>query len=376
MAGAQGSALAVAVSEFGRAGLAAVRDARPADAMRGELESIAAQTEQALQRELLLPHAPEADAGREAAWRAALTPYYEKYGIDPAEHRRRARTCSIQRRARRRARVNSSRPWSVSISVCRRGICWRGWQSWRAKVIRLGDDGRRSPVARSARGRCDHRAGRGGRRTPRHVPVGRPERPRSARSRCLPQIVHAVKLPVVAAGGIADAQGVAAAMALGAAGVQIGTAYLLCPEATTSAVHRAALKSEAARHTALTNLFHGPRRPRNRESPDAGARPDERRRAGVSPRHPGHRALARQSRGRRLGVIFSAVVRPECRRMQGSAGGAAHAGTGGRPVVDLNGKRFGLQASSGSVTASPTVIVPPGPGAGTRQRSVRSARIP
>ena len=46
-------------------------------------------------------------------------------------------------------------------------------------------------------------------------------------------------------------------MALGAAGVQIGTAYLLCPEVTTSAVHRAALKSEAARHTALTNLFTG-----------------------------------------------------------------------------------------------------------------------
>ena len=46
-------------------------------------------------------------------------------------------------------------------------------------------------------------------------------------------------------------------MALGAIGVQIGTAYLLCPEATTSTVHRAALKSETARHTALTNLFTG-----------------------------------------------------------------------------------------------------------------------
>jgi nitronate monooxygenase len=46
-------------------------------------------------------------------------------------------------------------------------------------------------------------------------------------------------------------------MALGAAGVQIGTAFLLCPEATTSAVHRAALKSEAARHTAVTNVFTG-----------------------------------------------------------------------------------------------------------------------
>ena len=73
----------------------------------------------------------------------------------------------------------------------------------------------------------------------------------------LPQIVAVVKLPVIAAGGIAGAKGVAAALALGAAGVQVGTAYLLCLEATTSAVHRAALKSEAARHTALTNVFTG-----------------------------------------------------------------------------------------------------------------------
>jgi nitronate monooxygenase len=73
----------------------------------------------------------------------------------------------------------------------------------------------------------------------------------------VPQVVRAVRVPVIAAGGIADAKGVAAAMALGAAGVQIGTAYMLCPEATTSAVHRAALKSGAARVTALTNLFTG-----------------------------------------------------------------------------------------------------------------------
>ena len=65
----------------------------------------------------------------------------------------------------------------------------------------------------------------------------------------LPQVIQAVKLPVIAAGGIADARGVAAALALGAAGVQLGTAYLLCPEAKTSIVHRAALTSDAARHT-------------------------------------------------------------------------------------------------------------------------------
>ena len=73
----------------------------------------------------------------------------------------------------------------------------------------------------------------------------------------VPQVVRAVKVPVIAAGGIADAKGVAAAMALGAAGVQLGTAYLLCPEASTSAAHRAALESPAACRTAVTNVFGG-----------------------------------------------------------------------------------------------------------------------
>jgi nitronate monooxygenase len=73
----------------------------------------------------------------------------------------------------------------------------------------------------------------------------------------VPQVAQAVKIPVIAAGGIADARGVAAALALGASGVQVGTAYLLCPETTTSAVHRAALASADAKVTALTNLFTG-----------------------------------------------------------------------------------------------------------------------
>lgn len=73
----------------------------------------------------------------------------------------------------------------------------------------------------------------------------------------LPQVVKAVQVPVIAAGGIANAQGVAAAMALGASAVQVGTAYLLADECSTSAIHRKALQSEAVRHTALTNLFSG-----------------------------------------------------------------------------------------------------------------------
>ena len=73
----------------------------------------------------------------------------------------------------------------------------------------------------------------------------------------LPQIVDAVDVPVIAAGGIADGRGIAAAFALGAAGVQIGTAYLPCPESLIPEFHRAALASARDDGTALTNLFTG-----------------------------------------------------------------------------------------------------------------------
>ena len=73
----------------------------------------------------------------------------------------------------------------------------------------------------------------------------------------MPQVVDAVRLPVIAAGGIADGRGVGAAFALGASAVQIGTAYLKTPQATTSAPHRAALREATDDATRLTNLFTG-----------------------------------------------------------------------------------------------------------------------
>jgi nitronate monooxygenase len=73
----------------------------------------------------------------------------------------------------------------------------------------------------------------------------------------VPQVVDAVDMPVVAAGGITDARGAAAAFALGAAGIQPGTAYLFCPEASVSPFHRTALRSAQADGTALTNVYTG-----------------------------------------------------------------------------------------------------------------------
>jgi nitronate monooxygenase len=73
----------------------------------------------------------------------------------------------------------------------------------------------------------------------------------------LPQIVDAVKVPVIAAGGIADARGIVAAFALGASAVQIGTAYMLTPEAKVTPAHRQALRSATDDGTRITNLFTG-----------------------------------------------------------------------------------------------------------------------
>ncbi len=73
----------------------------------------------------------------------------------------------------------------------------------------------------------------------------------------VPQVADAVKVPVIAAGGIADARGIVAAFALGASAVQLGTAYLFCPEAKIGLLHRRALSNPTDRSTAITNVFTG-----------------------------------------------------------------------------------------------------------------------
>jgi nitronate monooxygenase len=73
----------------------------------------------------------------------------------------------------------------------------------------------------------------------------------------VPQIADAVKVPVIASGGIGDARGIAAALALGASAVQLGTAYLFCPEAKIAAAHRAALQTAGDDSTVVTNVMTG-----------------------------------------------------------------------------------------------------------------------
>lgn len=254
MAGVQGSAMAVAVSNAG--GLGSLPCAMlTAEGLRSALESIRANTNKPFNVNFFCHTPPDADAGREYAWRAALAPYYERYAIDPAD------VPSGPGRAPFSSEfadvLDEYRPPVVSFhfglppaALLKRVRAWRSKVFSSATTVEealwLETRGVDAIIAQGVEA--------GGHRG---MFLSDDLTTQVGTFALLPQIVAAVRLPVIAAGGIADAQGVEAAMALGAAGVQVGTAYMLCPEATTSAIHRAALKSEAARHTALTNLFTG-----------------------------------------------------------------------------------------------------------------------
>ena len=227
-----------------------------ADALGRELAALAGGTRHPFNVNFFVHVPPAPDAAREAAWRAALAPYYAEFGIDVARDSRRAGTACRSRRRPRTCSTRSGRPSSASISACRTRGCVARVKSWGSKVISsattvdearwLERHGVDAVIAQGVEA--------GGHRgmfltDDLTTQVGT--------LALVPQVVRAVRVPVIAAGGIADAKGVAAAMALGAAGAQVGTAYLLCPEATTTPIHRAALAGEHAGHTALTNLFTG-----------------------------------------------------------------------------------------------------------------------
>jgi len=254
MAGSQGSALAVAVSNAG--GLGSLPCAMLGlDAMRNELATIKAQSGKPFNVNYFCHTSPMPSAEREAVWRAALSPYYKEFGIDvksiPVAPGRAAFSSeAADVLAEFKPAVVSFHFGLPSAELLARV------RSWGSKIFSSATTVTEAQwlEARGVDAIIAQGLEAGGHRG---IFYSEDLTTQVGTFALLPQIVHSVKLPVIAAGGIADAKSVAAAMALGAAGVQIGTAYLLCPEAATSAVHRAALKSEAACHTALTNLFTG-----------------------------------------------------------------------------------------------------------------------
>lgn len=254
MAGVQGSALAVAVSNAG--GLGSLPCAMISlDAMRDELAEIKSKTDKPFNVNFFCHTPPGRSAEREAAWRAALSPYYKEYGIDVDTIPTGPGVAHFSSEAADVLEEFKPAVISFHFGLPSAELLARV-HGWGAKVLCSATtvEEARWLEAQGVDAIIAQGLEAGGHRG---MFLSDDLTTQAGTFALVPQIVQAVRLPVIAAGGIADAKGVAAALALGAAGVQIGTAYLLCPEATTSAVHRAALKSERARHTAITNLLSG-----------------------------------------------------------------------------------------------------------------------
>jgi nitronate monooxygenase len=198
---------------------------------------------------------PSPDAERERAWRRTLAPYFAEYGIDPDTIP--AGPARLPFADDAADVLDDVRPHVVSFhfGLPSTALLARV-RGWGARVLSSATtvDEARWLEAHDVDAIIAQGVEAGGHRG---IFLSDNLHTQTGTMSLVRQIVQAVKVPVIAAGGIADARGVAAAIALGASGVQMGTAYLLCPEATTSPLHRAALVSDDARTTALTNLFTG-----------------------------------------------------------------------------------------------------------------------
>jgi nitronate monooxygenase len=258
MAGFQGAALAAAAGRAGALGSLPGAAMVP-DALRDAVAGLRQAGTGAVNLNFFCHAPPPPDAAREAAWREVLAPYYRELGVDPATIADGPGRLPFGDEAA--DLVDAIRPEVVSFhfglppAALLARVRRSGAQVWSsattvAEARWLEAQGVDAVIAQGAEA--------GGHRGVFLFEGARPDVSTQVGTLALlPQVVAAVRVPVIAAGGIADAAGVAAALRLGASAVQLGTVFLLCPEATTSAVHRAVLQSDSAQVTALTNVFSG-----------------------------------------------------------------------------------------------------------------------
>jgi nitronate monooxygenase len=254
MAGVQGAALAAAVCEAGALG-SVPGATHTAPTLRAELEALTAATDRPWNVNFFCHTPPVADPVAEAAWRTTLAPFHAEAGIDitqvpPGAGRQpfsAALADVLEPLAPRVVSFHFGLPDAALVARIKR---WGGVVLSSATTVDEGlwlqQHGADAVIAQGLEA--------GGHRG--HFLSDDLSRQMGTLA-LLPRLVAALEVPVVAAGGVADAAGVRAAMALGAAGVQVGTAFLCCTEATTSAVHRRALAGPDAAHTALTTAFTG-----------------------------------------------------------------------------------------------------------------------
>ena len=254
MAGVQLHALALAASRAGALGSLPCAMLTP-DSMRAELEKFRAGTDRPINVNFFCHVPPAVDASREARWRATLAPFYREFGIDPETI-----AAGPGRAPFTQESADLLEPFRPAVVSFHFGLplpqLMARVKGWGSRVFSSATtvEEARWLEARGVDAVIAQGLEAGGHRG---IFLGDDLTTQIGTFALLPQVVQAVKVPVIAAGGIADAAGVRAAFALGASAVQVGTSFLLCDEATTSPLHRAALKSDAARHTALTNLFTG-----------------------------------------------------------------------------------------------------------------------
>jgi len=254
MAGAGLADLAVAVSEAG--GLGSLPCALLAqEQLRNQFGLIRQRTTRPVNVNFFCHRPPEPDVAHEAMWKRRLAPYYRELGLDPevpAPTSNRApfdaAFCEL---------IEELRPEVVSFHfglperslldrVAATGAKILSSATTVDEALWLEAAGCHAIIAQGV----DAGGHRGMFRTDDiATQIGT--------FSLVPQVVDAVRVPVIAAGGIADGRGIAAAFMLGASAVQIGTAYLFTPEATIAEPHRRALASGTDRATALTNVFTG-----------------------------------------------------------------------------------------------------------------------
>lgn len=254
MAGVQDSALALAVCSAGGLGSLPCAMLSP-EQIAEQLTTITSQTDQAYNVNFFCHRVAEADRAKQQRWSNTLAPYFSELGLSPDEV---VWGSGLQPFSHELADVIE--PFCPPVVSFHFGLpsaeLVARVKSWGSTVLSSATSVEEALwlEANGADGIIAQGLEAGGHRG---IFLSEDLSTQVGTIALLPQVVKAVNVPVVAAGGIADARGVAAALSLGASAVQLGTAFLLCDETHTSALHRAALKSEQALHTAVTNVFTG-----------------------------------------------------------------------------------------------------------------------
>jgi nitronate monooxygenase len=254
MAGVMDAELVIAVAQGG--GLGSLPSAMlSADKAREQINIIRQRVKAPVNMNFFCHKAVDADPAREAKWRQRLAPYYREYGLDPDAPVNAANRAPFD--AAFCAVVEELKPEVVSFHfglpepkllqrVKATGAVVMASATTVKEAIWLEENGADVIIAQGA----DAGGHRG-----MFLTDNIAEQPGTFS--LVPQLVDAVKVPVIAAGGIADGRGIAAAFALGASGVQIGSAYLRCPESKVTASARVALAQASDESTVITNVMTG-----------------------------------------------------------------------------------------------------------------------